>query len=93
MEWLWHFLPDECEISDCCRKGVRGKENRIFPFQFEPSFYIVMCDYCNSRYHSGEVLRVDGLKMSIAAPKSQVVDLLAKRRLRRVSGVGTKESH
>lgn len=41
-EWLWGFLPDNCQMSDCKRFGVRGNENRVAGK--------VMCDYCSSRY-------------------------------------------
>ena len=39
-EWLWSLLPDNCEVDDCQRKGVRGNENVIDG--------IVVCDYCHS---------------------------------------------
>jgi len=54
-EWLWGFLPDNCEIEGCCRKGMRGNENVMTVFPFTD---VVVCDYCSSRYMSGEVLRV-----------------------------------
>lgn len=41
-ERLWRLLPDKCEISGCCRKGVRGKENRVDGY--------IMCDYCHWDY-------------------------------------------
>ncbi len=41
-EWLWHFLPDNCQRAGCCRAGVRGNEN-IGPDD------VVECDYCSSR--------------------------------------------
>ena len=61
-EWLWSLLPDTCEVSGCCRKGVRGNEVVTTPWpERYPDIRIVMCDYCNSKYMSGEVLKVDGL--------------------------------
>lgn len=58
-EWLWNILPDTCEVTGCCRKGVRGNENLIYPWPERwPTLYIVMCDYCNSKYMSGELLNV-----------------------------------
>lgn len=80
IEWLWSLLPDTCEVSDCCRKGVRGNENRIYPFPNDSDFYIVMCDYCSSRYHHGDVLRVDGLLDLIVSKESKVVDLVRRRK-------------
>jgi len=44
-EWLWSLLPDNCEVNNCSRKGVRGNENIVHG--------IVMCDYC----HSAEMTR------------------------------------
>jgi hypothetical protein len=56
-EKLWSLLPDNCEVSDCCRKGMRGNENRIYPQpEVYPNWYIVMCDYCNSRYMDGRLI-------------------------------------
>ena len=81
IEWLWGFLPDTCEVDDCCRKGVRGNENRIYPFGDLPEFYIVVCDYCNSKYMHGEVLKIDGLLPRIIAGKrSPIVDFRTKRK-------------
>lgn len=59
-EWLWSLLPDTCEVDDCCRKGMRGNENRIKCHAY-PEFYITMCDYCSSRYERGEVMPISGL--------------------------------
>lgn len=39
MQWLWGLLPDNCEMPNCCRKGVRGNENIVDGK--------VMCDYCH----------------------------------------------
>lgn len=62
MEWLWSFLPDECEVDDCCRAGMRGNENRIHPWpERYPDLYVLVCDYCNSKYMRGDVLKVNGL--------------------------------
>lgn len=61
-EWLWSLLPDTCEVEGCCRKGMRGNENRIYPWpERYPDLYIIMCDYCNSKYMHGEVLNVMGI--------------------------------
>ena len=61
-EWLWSLLPDTCEVDGCCRKGMRGNEVVITPWpERYPGIHIVMCDYCNSKYMSGEVLNVVGI--------------------------------
>jgi hypothetical protein len=39
-EWIWQWLPDKCEVPDCCRKGIRGNENRIDGR--------IVCDYCHA---------------------------------------------
>lgn len=36
--WLWSLLPDRCDMPGCCRKGIRGNENKIAGR--------VVCDYC-----------------------------------------------
>jgi len=41
-EWLWGFLPDNCERPYCPRKGVRGNENIAKDGAVE-------CDYCSCR--------------------------------------------
>lgn len=41
-EWLWGFLPDNCEQPNCCRKGARGNEN----IREDGT---VQCDYCSCR--------------------------------------------
>jgi hypothetical protein len=41
LEWLWSWLPDQCEVADCSRQGVRGNENIIDG--------VVMCDYCHAK--------------------------------------------
>ena len=79
-EWLWSLLPDTCEIDDCCRKGMRGNENRITPWEDVPDFYIVMCDYCNSKYMSGEAMRLDGIKRVICKEGGKVADFSYRRR-------------
>lgn len=40
-QWLWSFLPDNCEMPGCCRQGVRGNENFIDGK--------VVCDYCHAK--------------------------------------------
>lgn len=66
-EFLWSFLPDQCEVYKCCRKGMRGNENIVYPW---PERYsqvgIIMCDYCNSNYMKGEILFVEGNMPMIA---------------------------
>jgi len=42
IEWLWNLLPDECEIPNCSRHGVRGNENVIDGK--------TMCDYCSATH-------------------------------------------
>ena len=87
LERLWALLPDACEVDDCCRKGVRGNENRIYPFKdddYWKDFYIVMCDYCNSRYMNGEVMNVAGITSRlIVRPRSAVIDFQRKLKDRR----------
>jgi hypothetical protein len=39
---IWYMLPDKCEQIGCCRKGVRGNENRIEG--------IITCDFCTSKW-------------------------------------------
>lgn len=80
-EFLWSLLPDECEVDDCCRKGMRGNENQIYFFPEEPEFYIVMCDYCNSKYMSGELMKIDGLlPRLIVRDGGKVADFNYRRR-------------
>ena len=80
-EWFWRLLPDTCEIDDCCRKGVRGNENRIYPFPESEEFFIVVCDYCNSKYMSGEVLKLDGISSRLIVKEgAQIVDFKYRRR-------------
>jgi len=43
LEKLWNLLPDKCQVSNCCRKGVLGNENRHYLTSHE---YIIICDYC-----------------------------------------------
>lgn len=85
IERLWALLPDECEVEGCCRKGVRGNENRIYPFENDELYkdiYIIMCDYCTMRYNRGEVLGVHGeLPKLLCKPKTTVIDL--RKRFRR----------
>lgn len=85
LEFLWGLLPDTCEVADCCRKGVRGNENIVYPFGWAPDLHIVMCDYCSSRYHRGEVLEVEGLPVHVIAPKTQVVEIKAWKKIKRQS--------
>ena len=61
-QFLWSFLPDQCDVRGCCRKGMRGNENIIFPWpeRYE-SIGIIMCDYCHSKYMDGTTLLVNGL--------------------------------
>ena len=88
LQWLWALLPDKCEVEDCCRKGMRGNENRIYPFKdnnpyidYMTDFYIVMCDYCTMRYNRGEVLNAHGsLPRLICHPKKGPVDFERKRK-------------
>ena len=83
LESAWKLLPDECEVDECCRKGVRGNENRIpFPGIAE-DFYIIMCDYCSMRYDRGEPLVIKGLPLQLLNPKSKVVCMLAAKRKKR----------
>jgi len=42
LAWLWHWLPDRCEIAGCERRGVRGNENRVDG--------LLMCDDCTVRH-------------------------------------------
>lgn len=41
IEFLWRFIPDKCQVSDCSRRGVRGNENLVGGK--------IVCDYCYSR--------------------------------------------
>lgn len=75
LQWMWGLLPDTCEVDDCCREGVRGNENRVYPFKEVPDFYIVMCDYCHSEYLEGIALKVTGLKDMIIVRGSPIVEL------------------
>jgi len=85
LERVWSFLPDTCEVHDCCRKGVRGNENRVYPFPDISDFYIVMCDYCNSRYMAGEVMKVNGITSRMIVSKgSPVIDFKTRRRKREI---------
>lgn len=81
-EWLWGLLPDECEVKDCRGFGMRGNENRVYPFDHVPDFFIVMCDYCSSNYERGEVLQVQGLHDRIISKMSTVTDLSQYKRRR-----------
>lgn len=87
-EWFWGLLPDTCEVDDCCRQGMRGNENRIYPFVHSPEFHIVMCDYCSSKYERGELLRVEGLNDMIISKGSTLVELSQYRRRKNI-----EESH
>lgn len=84
LEKIWSFMPDTCEVRDCCRKGVRGNENRVYPFPDDDlwkEFYIVMCDYCSSRYERGEVMGVHGnLPRLITKPKGTVIDFVRRQK-------------
>lgn len=82
-EWVWSLLPDTCEVDDCCRKGIRGNENRIYPWEDDPDFYLTMCDYCNSRYMSGQQMRIMGLLRVVCRPGGKVADFKYERRKRR----------
>lgn len=85
-EWLWRLLPDQCEVSDCCRKGVRGNENIIYPFEDDEmlkEFYIIMCDYCNSKWVRGEVMNVTGTLPRMLANPKKIVDFKTRRKQRR----------
>lgn len=84
LEWLWSLLPDTCETKDCCRKGVRGNENRVYPFDHAPEFYIVMCDYCSSKYERGEIVRVEGLRTMVISKSSKFIELAQYRRRRNI---------
>ena len=80
-EWFWSLLPDTCEIDDCCRKGMRGNENLIYPWDDLPEFYVVMCDYCNSKYMSGELMKLDGITgRRLVRPGGKVADFNYRRR-------------
>ena len=82
-EFFWAFLPDECEVSDCCRQGVRGNENIIYPFPEEQSFGIIVCDYCNSKYEHGEVLNVTAIWTRLIVKEGgSVVDFKYRSKLR-----------
>jgi len=85
-EWLWRLLPDQCEVRNCCRKGVRGNENIIYPFKDDDllkDFYIIMCDYCTMRYNRGEVLNVSGTLPKMLVNPKKVVNFETRRKQRR----------
>lgn len=42
IEWLWSLLPDNCQMPDCERRGMRGNENVVDG--------ITMCDGCHAKY-------------------------------------------
>ena len=65
-EWVWGFIPDDCEIADCCRVGVWGNENIVFPRGHEKRGVIV-CDYCSSRYSRGDIMYVKRLNCWITS--------------------------
>lgn len=50
-ESLWCFLPDKCEMKDCCRMGVRGNEN-IVDGQ-------VVCDFCSAKFIKDKIIKND----------------------------------
>ena len=86
LEWLWKWLPDECEVRNCCRKGVRGNENIIYPFKDDEmlkDFYIIMCDYCTMRYNRGDVLNVSGTLPRMLVNPKKVVSFETRRKQRR----------
>lgn len=82
-EWFWSLLPDTCEVDDCCRKGMRGNENLIYPWEDWPDFHIVMCDYCNSKYMSGELMKLDGIRGRLLVRKGGKVADFTQRRAQR----------
>lgn len=49
VEWLWSFLPDQCEIEGCCRNGVRGHENIVY-IEGRPR---LVCDFCHTKLAAG----------------------------------------
>ena len=51
LEWVWSLLPDKCAMSNCCREGVRGNENRHYPAGNNVGEYFIVCDYCSSKLH------------------------------------------
>lgn len=86
LQWIWKWLPDECEVRDCCRKGMRGNENIIYPFKDDDllkDFYIIMCDYCSMRYNRGEVLNVSGTLPRMLVNPKKVVSFETRRKQRR----------
>lgn len=86
LQWVWKWLPDECEVRDCCRKGMRGNENIIYPFKDDEmfkDFYIIMCDYCSMRYNRGEVLNVSGTLPKMLVNPKKVVSFETRRKQRR----------
>lgn len=86
LQWVWKWLPDECEVRDCCRKGMRGNENIIYPFKDDDllkDFYIIMCDYCSMRYNRGEVLNVSGTLPKMLVNPKKVVSFETRRKQRR----------
>ncbi len=46
LERFWRVLPDNCEMPNCSRQGVRGNENIVDG--------IVMCDYCHAKVMRNE---------------------------------------
>jgi hypothetical protein len=80
--WVLRLLPDECEVSGCCGKGLRGSETKVYPFPHWTTFYIVMCKYCLEEYDHGRILRVDGLSDMIVSKNSKFVELSQYRRRR-----------
>ena len=86
LQWVWKWLPDNCEVRDCCRKGMRGNENIIYPFKDDDllkDFYIIMCDYCSMRYNRGEVLNVSGTLPRMLVNPKKVVSFETRRKQRR----------
>lgn len=90
IEWFWKFLPDACEVDDCCRKGMRGNENRIYPWDDIPDFYLIMCDYCNSKYMRGEEMKFVGLPRIVCRPGGKVEDFTYRRRQRAIDKSKTR---
>jgi len=45
LEWCWSWLPDNCQVHGCCRKGMRGNENHL---PVAKDKYVIVCDYCSS---------------------------------------------
>jgi hypothetical protein len=85
-EWLWSLLPDTCEVKGCCRKGMRGNENLIYPWPERwPKLHIVMCDYCDSDYMRGEPMNVsDSETLPIILRGTGVIISLDENKRRRV---------